>query len=97
MSIHHCQELQTETQARRISYAVCPRCHTDLALIEEGWSYPKDFVKKRPHWDDELVRELAHEGWDNFPQKWINEMVNRYPQLLQDCIDSKGQMVARRR
>ena len=68
-----------------------------LALIEEAWSYPKDFVKNRPHWDDDLVRELAKKGWAALPQKWINEMVDGYPQLLQDCIDSKGQMVARRR
>jgi hypothetical protein len=74
----------------------CPQS-PDLTLIEEAWSYPKGFVKKRPYWDDNLVRELAQEGWAALPQTWINEMVDGYPQLLQDCIDSKGQMVARRR
>ena len=89
-------KLQKGSKTKNSWYTNCPQS-PDLALIEEAWSYPKNFVKKRPHWDDNLVRELAYEGWANLPQKWINEMVDGYPQLLQDCIDSKGQIVARRR
>jgi hypothetical protein len=74
----------------------CPQS-PDLALIEEAWSYPKQYIKKRPHWGDQLVRELAKEGWEAMPQKWVNEMVEGYPQLLRDCIESGGQIVARRR
>ena len=77
-------------------YSNCPRS-PDLTLIEEAWSYPKNYVKKRPHWDDQLVRELVKEGWDSIDQKWINEMVDAMPQLLEDCIRTGGQKVARRR
>jgi len=31
----------------------------DLSIIEDYWSYPKAHVRKRPHWTDELVDELA--------------------------------------
>lgn len=89
-------KLQKGSKTKNSWFANCPYS-PDLALIEEAWSYPKNWVKKRPHWDDELVRELVYEGWKELPQKWINEMVDGYPQLLQDCIDANGQMVARRR
>ena len=56
---------------------------------------PKDWVKKRPHWDDELVEELAQEAWKNIPQKWINDKVDSMPQRLRDVINSDGQMAER--
>jgi len=70
----------------------CPRS-PDFAPIEDAWSYPKGFVRRRPHWTDELVDELAHEAWGQIPQDWINRLVNSIPQRLRDCISSGGQMV----
>ena len=56
---------------------------------------PKDWVKKRPYWDDELVEELAQEAWKNITQKWINDKVDSMPQRLRDVINSDGQMAER--
>ena len=76
-------------------YFNCPRS-PDLAIIEDGWSYPKQYVKKRPHWNDEVVVELGKEGWDLMPQEFINKLVDSMPQRLQDVIDSGGQLVNQR-
>lgn len=65
----------------------------DLSTIEDGWSHPKHYVKKRPHWDAETVNELVQEGWNAIPQKWINKLCDSMPQRLQDCVDSRGQIV----
>jgi hypothetical protein len=36
----------------------------DFAPIEKAWQGPKQYVKKRPWWDDDdIVREIAEEGW----------------------------------
>lgn len=77
-------------------YANCPQS-PDFAVIEDLWQYPKQYVRKRPHWDDEVVAELAQEAWTAMPQEWINRLVDSMPQRLQDCIDSKGQLVEMRR
>lgn len=73
----------------------CPQS-PDLVPIEDCWSYPKLYVKKRPHWDNELVDELAYEAWHDMPQEWINKLIDTIPQRLQDVIDSGGQMVQAR-
>jgi hypothetical protein len=69
----------------------------DFSIIEDVWQYPKQYVRTRPHWSDELVTELALEAWDQIPQDWINKLVDSIPQRLQDCIDSKGQLTEMRR
>ena len=68
----------------------------DLSIIEDTWQYPKQYVRLRPHWDDELVAELAQKAWDEVPIKWINKLVNSMPQRLRDVIASRGQMVEMR-
>ena len=77
-------------------YANCPQS-PDLAPIEDAWQYPKRYVKKRPHWTDEIVEELAQEAWDGINQNWINALVKSMPQRLQDVIASNGLMVEMRR
>jgi hypothetical protein len=69
-------------------------CHSspDLAPIENYWQPPKQYVRKFPHWNEQDTRELALEGWDKISQSFINKMVERMPQRLQDCIDMEGQM-----
>ncbi|KAF2627901.1 hypothetical protein BU25DRAFT_431205 [Macroventuria anomochaeta] len=52
----------------------------DLALIENCWQPPKQYIKKFPHWDEDDTWELALEGWDKVTQE------------LQDCIDVGGEM-----
>lgn len=76
-------------------YANCPQS-PDLAIIEDTWSYPKAYVRRRPHWDDELVDEMVREAWADLPQKWVNKLVNSMPQRLQDVITSGGQLVEMR-
>jgi hypothetical protein len=34
----------------------------DLAPIEDCWQAPKQTLKKYPHWDDAITRELIREG-----------------------------------
>ena len=85
---------QSDQSAHRC-YFNCPRS-PDLAIIEDGWSYPKNYVKKRSHWDDQIVDELAREAWRQMPQPWINQLVDSMPQRLQDVIASGGQMVEMR-
>ena len=66
----------------------------DLTIIEDTWQYPKQYVRKKPHWDDELVFELARE--EQIPQDWIKRLVSSMPQRLRDCINRRGQMVEQR-
>lgn len=40
----------------------------DFVPIEKAWTFPKQEVKKRPCWNDELVKELAEEGWAKLQQ-----------------------------
>jgi hypothetical protein len=82
--------------ARFRYYPNCPQS-PDFAIIEDVWQYPKQYVRKRPHWTDELVSELALEAWAEIPQDWINRLVDSMPRRLQDCIDAKGQLVEMRK
>lgn len=38
------------------------------STIEDGWNYPKYYIKKRPHWDAETVDTPVQEGWTAIPQ-----------------------------
>ena len=87
--------LSRDPSALHRYYFNCPQS-PDLTIIEDTWQYPKQYVRKKPHWDDELVLELAQEAWKQIPQDWINKLVHSMPQRLQDCIDSRGQMVEQR-
>lgn len=64
----------------------------DLSIIEDVWSYPKIYVKKRPHWDDKIVAGLVHEAWNQISQDWIDRLADSMPQRLRDCIESGGQI-----
>lgn len=68
----------------------------DLSIVEDVWSYPKIYVKRRPHWDDEMVADLVQEAWAQIPQDWIDRLANSMPQRLRDCIESEGQFVQMR-
>ena len=89
-------DISNNPSSRFRSFFNCPQS-PDFAPIEDTWSYPKGFVRRRPHWTDPLVEELAREAWDQIPQDWINELVDTMPQRLRDCISSGGQMVVPRR
>jgi hypothetical protein len=88
--------MSQEPQSNHSWFFNCPQS-PDLALIEECSSHPKQHVKKRPHWDDRLVKEMAQEAWTKMPQRWINELIESVPQFLEDCISTGGQKAARRR
>lgn len=87
--------MSTNSSTIHTYYANC-RHSPDFAIIEDTWQYPKQYVRKRPHWNDELVDELVQEAWDQIPQDWINRLVDSMPTRLQDCIQSKGQLVEMR-
>ena len=67
-------------------------CHNspDLAPIENCWRGPKQYQRKRPHWDQETLRELLREGWDQVSQPYINNLVLSMPQRLRDVQRLQG-------
>lgn len=69
-------------------------CHSspDLALIENCWQPPKQYVKKFSYWDEEGTQELAIEGWLKVSQEFINKRVDSMLKRLRDCIEMDGQM-----
>ena len=64
----------------------------DLAPIENCWQPPKQYVQSQAHWDDDTLKELILEGWEQVSQEFINERVLSMPRRLQDVIDSGGKM-----
>ncbi len=55
----------------------------DFSPIERAWQAPKQAVKKRPCWDDEIVKELAEEGWTDLKPDTINGWIDQIPVYLQ--------------
>ena len=66
----------------------------DFVPIEKAFQAPKQSVRKRPCWDDAVVRELAEEGWEALKQSTINKWVDEIPKILEACIQSEGKMTA---
>ena len=64
----------------------------DFSPIEKAWQGPKQYVKKRPCWDDEIVKELAEEGWAAVEQETINGWVDQIPQIFKVCLELEGRM-----
>jgi hypothetical protein len=73
------------------SYFNCP-LSLDFVPIEKAWQLPKQYVRKRPCWEDGIVKDLAEEGWDALEQESINSLVDKVPQILKDCIEAEGAM-----
>jgi hypothetical protein len=55
---------------------------------------PKAYLRKYSHWDEEMVWELAQEGWANLSQKTINKWCDSMPERLQAVIDAEGKMTS---
>ena len=66
----------------------------DFSPIELAWNAPKEYVKKRPCWNDQMVKELAEEGWHSLKQPTINAWVDVIPQIFKECIALDGAMTA---
>jgi hypothetical protein len=64
----------------------------DFTPIEKAWQGLKMYVKRRPCWDDGLVKELAEEGWTAVKQETINKWVDSIPQIFKDCLELEGGM-----
>ena len=64
----------------------------DFSPIEKAWQGPKEYVKKRPCWEDDIVKELAEEGWASVKQETINSWVDQIPQIFKDCLELDGGM-----
>jgi hypothetical protein len=64
----------------------------DFTPIEKAWQGPKQYVRKRPCWDDAIVKELAEEGWASVSQESINKWVDSIPQIFKDCLELEGGM-----
>ncbi|KAK3951877.1 hypothetical protein QBC32DRAFT_370791 [Pseudoneurospora amorphoporcata] len=67
-------------------------CSPDFTPIEKAWQSPKQYLRKRPCWDDTIVKELAEEGWAALTQERINSWIDSIPQILKDCIELEGAM-----
>lgn len=75
------------------SYFNCPQS-PDLAPIENAWLAPKEHLRKFGHWDEDIVWELAREGWEGLSQKTIDDWCLSIPQRLRSVIERRGQMTA---
>lgn len=64
----------------------------DFVPVEKAWQGPMQYVKRRPCWDDDIVRELAEEGWAAVKQDSINDWVDSIPQIFKDCLELDGAM-----
>jgi hypothetical protein len=64
----------------------------DFTPIEKAWQLPKQYIRKRPCWEDDSVRGLAEEGWENLTHESINRWVDDIPQVFKDCIELEGAM-----
>ncbi|KAK4237894.1 hypothetical protein C8A03DRAFT_15612 [Achaetomium macrosporum] len=71
------------------SYFNCP-LSPDFVPIERALQSPKQYVTKRPCWDDRTVKELVEEGWAALKQESINRWVDQIPRILKDCIKMEG-------
>ena len=78
--------------ANGISYYFNHLYSPDLALIENCWIAPKSHLRKSGHYIDEMVKEIALEGWDALKEKKINAWCDSMPQRLRDVIAMKGQL-----
>ena len=63
----------------------------DLAPIENCWQAPKAYVQKRPHWDEQSLKELLLEGWEQVTIPFINKQVHSMLQRLWDVIEGGGE------
>ncbi|KAK3311553.1 uncharacterized protein B0T15DRAFT_79628 [Chaetomium strumarium] len=71
------------------SFFNCPMS-PDFVPIERAFQLPRQYVKKRPCWEDSSVKELAEEGWAALRQESINRWVDQIPQTLKTCLDKGG-------
>ena len=78
--------------ANGISYYFNHPYSPDLALIENCWIAPKSYLRKSGYYIDEMVKEIALEGWDALKEKKINAWCDSMPQRLRDVIAMKGQL-----
>ncbi len=44
------------------------------------------YLKKRPCWEDDLVKELVEEGWTAVKQETTDGGVENIPQIFKDCL-----------
>ena len=72
-------------------YFNCPHS-PDLAPIENAWAAPKAWLRKFAHYTEEMVKEVALEGWYKLTLNKINYWCDSLPQRLRDVIGLKGQM-----
>ena len=66
----------------------------DLAPIENAWIAPKSYLRKQAHWTEEMVQEVACDGWYAITEKKRRYWCDTMPQRLRDVIRLKGQMTA---
>ena len=66
----------------------------DLAPIENAWQAPKTNLRQTAHWDDDMVWEVAKEGWEALSIRTINLWCDSMPERLQKVLDSHGQLTA---
>lgn len=71
----------------------CPQS-PDLSPIENAWLVVNEEIKKRPHWSEDELQELAEEGWRNLSQETINGWIESMPTRLKHVIKLNGKRTA---
>ncbi|KAK4233043.1 hypothetical protein C8A03DRAFT_48281 [Achaetomium macrosporum] len=62
----------------------------DFSPIEKAWQSPKQAVSKRPCWEDDIVKQLAEEGWQGLAQESINNWIDQISQIFKGCLELDG-------
>lgn len=69
----------------------CPRS-SELSPIENAWLVPEEYIREDANWDDETLKSLAEESWDQLQQEEINSWIATMPQRLCDVKGLQGKM-----
>lgn len=74
----------------------CPG-KSDMSPIQSALRVSKEYIRQDAQWDEEMLKDLAEEGWDDMQQSTIDDWVGRVPQRLRDVQKSQGKMTGRYR
>ncbi|KJZ70201.1 hypothetical protein HIM_10424 [Hirsutella minnesotensis 3608] len=62
----------------------------DLSPVENCWNVVKENLRRQPHWEQSVIRDLAEEGWEKLSQETINGWIDSMPLRLQHVIELGG-------
>jgi transposase len=70
-------------------YFNCPGS-PDLSPIENVWSLLKAKMRKYSCWDNESLKKVALDCWNEITQEAIDKLIHSMPKRLNNCIYRDG-------